>query len=94
MRQESSDAFPPDQKVGAFSDTAISLTVSPLLAQGYETAAEQLASRIETSPALSSCDTATIGEDACATQFIATFGRGRSAGSSPRTRRPVLALYR
>jgi hypothetical protein len=69
-------AFPPDQKVGAFSNTAISLTVSPLLAQGYETAAEQLASRaIGNLAALSSCDTATIGEDACATQFIATFGK-------------------
>src|SRR5690348_12484410 len=36
-------AFPPDQKIGAFSNTATALTVSPLLAQGYESAAEALA---------------------------------------------------
>ena len=36
-------AFPPDQRQGDFSNTAVALTVSPLLAQSYETAAETLA---------------------------------------------------
>ncbi len=70
------NAFPPDQKVGDFSNTATALTVSPLLAQSYEAAAEQIATNaVANLSALSSCDTTTTGEDACATQFIQTFGK-------------------
>jgi hypothetical protein len=68
-------AFPPDQKVGDFSNTAVALTVSPLLAQSYETAAEQLATAaVGNLASFSTCDPATAGEDACATQFIQAFG--------------------
>jgi hypothetical protein len=69
-------AFPPDQRQGDFSNTAVALTVSPLLAQGYESAAEQLATTaIGHLSTLASCNTATTGEDACATQFVQTFGK-------------------
>lgn len=70
------NAFPPDQKVGDFSNTAVALTVSPLLAQSYETAAEQLATTaVGNLSTLSSCDPAATGETQCATQFIQTFGQ-------------------
>jgi hypothetical protein len=69
-------AFPPDQKVGDFSNTAVALTVSPLLAQSYETAAEELAATaVGNLATLSSCDTTVTGETPCATQFIQTFGQ-------------------
>jgi hypothetical protein len=70
------NSFPPDQKVGQFSNTATALTVSPLLAQSYETAAETLAANaVANLASLSACDTTTTGEDACAQQFITTFGK-------------------
>ncbi len=70
------NSFPPDQKVGEFSNTAISLTVSPLLAQSYESAAETLAANaIANLKSLTTCDTTVTGEDACAQQFIVTFGK-------------------
>jgi Protein of unknown function (DUF1592)/Protein of unknown function (DUF1588)/Protein of unknown function (DUF1587)/Protein of unknown function (DUF1595)/Protein of unknown function (DUF1585) len=69
-------AFPPDQRQGDFSNTAVALTVSPLLAQGYESAAEQLATTaIGHLGTIAPCDTATTGEDACAAQFVQTFGK-------------------
>jgi Protein of unknown function (DUF1592)/Protein of unknown function (DUF1588)/Protein of unknown function (DUF1587)/Protein of unknown function (DUF1595)/Protein of unknown function (DUF1585) len=69
-------AFPPDQRVGDFSNTAVALTVSPLLAQSYESAAEALAgAAVAHLGTLVPCDTAATGEAACATQFIATFGK-------------------
>jgi hypothetical protein len=69
-------AFPPDQRVGDFSNTAVALTVSPLLAQSYESAAEALATTaVAHLGTLVPCDTAATGETACATQFIATFGK-------------------
>ena len=68
--------FPPDQRIGDFSNTAVALTVSPLLAQGYESAAEQLATTaVGHLSTLVACDTTTTGEDACAAQFVQTFGK-------------------
>ena len=67
--------FPPDATNGEFSN-ATSLTVSPLLAQGYQSAAEALAAKAVTNKAtLLPCDPQTAGEDACAKQFIQKFGR-------------------
>ncbi len=69
------DTFPPDQQVGDFSNTAVSLTVPPLLAQAYQSAAEALASTaLSHLSSLLPCDP-TTGEDACAAQFISTFGK-------------------
>jgi hypothetical protein len=69
-------AFPPDQRQGDFSNTAVALTVSPLLAQSYQTAAEALATTaIGHLSTIVACDTTAMGEDACATKFITTFGK-------------------
>jgi hypothetical protein len=69
-------AFPPDQRQGDFSNTAVALTVSPLLAQSYQSAAEALATTaVGHLSTIVPCDTAAMGEEACATQFIATFGK-------------------
>src|ERR1700722_1902210 len=69
-------ALPPDQRRGDFSNTAVALTVSPLLAQSYETAAEALATTaLGHLSTIVACDTTTTGEDACATQFVTTFGK-------------------
>jgi Protein of unknown function (DUF1592)/Protein of unknown function (DUF1588)/Protein of unknown function (DUF1587)/Protein of unknown function (DUF1595)/Protein of unknown function (DUF1585) len=69
-------AFPPDQRQGDFSNTAVALTVSPLLAQSYQTAAESLAATAMTHlSSIVACNTSTTGEDACAGQFITTFGK-------------------
>jgi hypothetical protein len=70
------NSFPPDQKVGDFTNTAVALTVPPLLAQAYQSAAEQLAATaMQNIAALTSCSTATSGETACAAKFIADFGK-------------------
>ena len=68
--------FPPDQRQGDFSNTAVALTVSPLLAQSYQTAAEALATTaIGHLSTIVACDTTAMGEDACAAQFVTTFGK-------------------
>jgi hypothetical protein len=69
------DSFPPDQKIGDFSNTAEALTVPPLLAESYESAAEQLAgTAVKNLATLLPCDP-TTGQDACAQTFIQTFGK-------------------
>jgi Protein of unknown function (DUF1592)/Protein of unknown function (DUF1588)/Protein of unknown function (DUF1587)/Protein of unknown function (DUF1585)/Protein of unknown function (DUF1595) len=79
-------SFPPDETTGTFSNNAASQTVSPLLAQSYQQAAEALAATaIASKSALLPCDPAKAGEDACAKQFIQTFGK--------RAYRRPLALY-
>jgi hypothetical protein len=68
------NSFPPDQQVGDFSNTATALTVPPLLAQGYETAAEALATTaVANLTSLLPC--AAAADDACAQTFIQTFGQ-------------------
>jgi hypothetical protein len=70
------DDFPPDQSVGDFSNVAINQTVSALLAQGYESAAEALAAKaVANLPAILPCDPQQAGEDACAKTFISAFGK-------------------
>jgi hypothetical protein len=70
------DAFPPDETLGTFSNNAAALTVSPLLAQAYFTAAEALTTTALThETTLLPCDPAAVGEPKCAQQFIETFGK-------------------
>jgi hypothetical protein len=70
------DGFPPDQTTGTFSNNAASQTVSPLLAQSYQQAAESLAaSAVANTSAILPCDPAKAGEDACAAQFVQTFAK-------------------
>jgi hypothetical protein len=68
--------FPPDQQIGDFTNTAVALTVPPLLAQAYQTAAEQLATTALSNPSskLVPC-TLAAGTDACAQSFIQSFGK-------------------
>lgn len=74
-KSQPANAFPPDDTLGTFSNNATTLTVSPLLAQAYETAAESLSALAVASPKVIGCDPVKDGEDACAKTFIATFGK-------------------
>jgi hypothetical protein len=69
------NAFPPDQQIGDFTNTAVALTVPPLLAQAYESAAEQLAATaVSNLSKLLPCDP-TTDADACAQSFIQGFAK-------------------
>ncbi|MCH9684508.1 MAG: DUF1592 domain-containing protein [Deltaproteobacteria bacterium] len=74
---DSSSVFLPDPLVGGFSNNAESLTVTDRLARDYRRAAEEIAEALGEQPevlsALIPCD-AGAGQ-ACADQFIASFGR-------------------
>ena len=66
--------FAQDEQVGAFSSNAIA-TVSVLAVEQYMDAAETLAATaVEDLDALLPCTPETMGEDACASEFIADFG--------------------
>jgi hypothetical protein len=70
------DRFPPDEVSGGFSNNAAVLSVSPLLAEKYQEAAEALAATaVQNLTALVGCDPARMGEDACARQFVERFGK-------------------
>src|SRR5258708_2896996 len=72
------DLPPPEQKGNGFSNGAASITTTRVLVDAYRSVAHELALRGTADPAaltrLTACDTTRSGEDACATQFIATFG--------------------
>ena len=86
------NGFPPDQKIGDFTNTAVALTVPPLLAQSYETAAETLAANaIKNISKVLPCDPAKDGEDACAQSFIGAFGK--KAFRRPLTTDEVSGLF-
>jgi hypothetical protein len=69
------DRFPPDEVSGGFSNNAAVLTVSPLLAEKYQEAAEALAAKaIANLGTLVGCDVVRTGEEACARQFVERFG--------------------
>jgi hypothetical protein len=89
------DAFPPDQQVGDFTNTAVALTVPPLLAQAYQSAAEQLAGvAVKNLSTLVPCDPTKTGEDACAQQFVAAFGkRAYRRPLTPQELDGLFALY-
>jgi len=70
------DQFPPDEIAGGFNNNASVLTVSPLHAEKYTEAAELLAAEaVKNLSTLVACDPAALGEEACAQQFVQTFGR-------------------
>lgn len=70
------DDFPPDEVAGGFSNNANVQSISPLLAEKYMEAAEALAAEVMKRPAaVLPCDPMATGEQACARQFIASFGR-------------------
>ena len=70
------DRFPPDEVSNGFNNNGAVLSVSPLLAEKYQEAAEALAATaVKNLAALVPCDPARAGEDACARQFVEGFGR-------------------
>jgi hypothetical protein len=67
--------FPPDNTGLGFSNNADVLTVNSLLAEKYMTASETYAAAaVANLTTLLPCNQMTVGEDACAKQFITTFG--------------------
>jgi hypothetical protein len=68
--------FPTEERshLGLDNDAG-SLTVSPVLVEQYQLAAERLAATAVAQPgALLDCDPVSVGEEACAQRFIAHFG--------------------
>jgi len=69
----------PDPASLGFKNSATFLVVNDVLAQNYMDAAEQMSitatSTANLSKLLGGCDPATTGEQACADQFIASFGK-------------------
>jgi len=66
-------SFPPDESTNGFE---VGLTVSPLLAEAYAKAAEQLATQsVNQLDLMLPCDPQTDGEEACARSFVSQFGR-------------------
>jgi hypothetical protein len=71
------DRLPPEEEIKGFDNQAAALTVSDLLAEQYMKVAEDVAGRAtaDMSTLLPGCDPVVDGDTACATEFIATFGR-------------------
>lgn len=74
------NAFPPDEEAGGFDNQATALVVSPLLAEGYMTAAEQLATTHAPTlmQELPNCAGGSVDPSACrgdADAFIRNFGK-------------------
>ncbi|MBX3126233.1 MAG: DUF1592 domain-containing protein [Polyangiaceae bacterium] len=85
-------AFPEDEKLGGFSEGA---TVSPLLVELYQGAAEQLAATaVADLSKHTSCAPESAGEPVCARQFIESFGkRAFRRPLQPMEIDELLALY-
>jgi hypothetical protein len=67
--------FPPDNTGLGFTNNADVLEVTSLQAEAYMTAAETFATAaVANLSTLVPCDPVKVGEDACAKQFISTFG--------------------
>jgi Protein of unknown function (DUF1592)/Protein of unknown function (DUF1588)/Protein of unknown function (DUF1587)/Protein of unknown function (DUF1595)/Protein of unknown function (DUF1585) len=75
----------PDETVGeGFSNSAVALSVTPVLAEGYLDSAQKIAATaVKNLPALLQCDVAQAGEEACVRSFVERFGKRAF-------RRPVL----
>lgn len=67
-----SAAFPPDDGANSFTNNADALSISPLLLEQYEAAAERLATNALTNPKIVTCDGST-GADACGKQILTPF---------------------
>ena len=66
-------AFPPDDGADSFTNNADALSISPILFERYEAAAESLATSAATNPKIVTCDGSSTGADACATQILTPF---------------------
>jgi hypothetical protein len=69
-------AFPPEELHAGFDNNAEVRSVSDLLAEGYSSAAEQVARAVTTKlDTLSSCNPARDGDATCLGRFLDTFGK-------------------
>jgi len=68
-------SFPPDDGAGGFTNVADALTMSPLLFERYEAAADELASAALLDPTVVTCDPRALGGDACVTQILGHFAK-------------------
>lgn len=68
-------AFPPDDGAESFTNNANALSISPILFERYEAAAEALATTALGNPKIVTCDGATASPDACAKQILTPFLR-------------------
>jgi hypothetical protein len=89
------DRFPADEVSGGFGNNAAVLSVSPLLAEKYQEAAEALAARaVSDLGPLVGCEPARTGEQACARQFVERFGaRAYRRPLTQAERDRLLAVY-
>jgi hypothetical protein len=69
------DAFGAEEEALGFNNNAANLVTSSTLAEKYMVAAEDIAARATDPISKIGCDPATTGDDACARQFIAQFGK-------------------
>ncbi len=70
------DSFPPDEEGGGFSNNADALVVTGLLAGKYMDVSEKLAAVVAARPGtVVPCDPVQMGETACATRFVDSFGK-------------------
>jgi hypothetical protein len=68
--------LPVDEVTDGFNNNSVVLTVSPLHAEKYVLVSEALAkAAVQNLPALTACDPAAKGEEACALAFARSFGR-------------------
>lgn len=92
------DKFPPEEIGNGFGNDADALTVSRLLAEQYQAAAQGIAARLQADAvrwrSTLGCDPA-AGNDACAASFVATFGaRAYRRPLLQAERDRLLAVYR
>jgi len=70
------NAFPAENATEGYNNNSRLQSVSVPLAEQYVYVSEALASlAVQNLPALTTCDTATMGEEACAVEFARSFGR-------------------
>jgi Protein of unknown function (DUF1592)/Protein of unknown function (DUF1588)/Protein of unknown function (DUF1587)/Protein of unknown function (DUF1595)/Protein of unknown function (DUF1585) len=70
-----SDTFPPDDGAEGFTNVADALSISPLLVERYEAAAEKLADTAVANPTIITCEPTPATGDACATEILSRFAR-------------------
>ena len=68
-----SSAFPPDDGANSFTNNADSLTISPVLFEQYEIAADKVSAAAVARADIMDCDVAVRGKDECATTILARF---------------------
>jgi Protein of unknown function (DUF1592)/Protein of unknown function (DUF1588)/Protein of unknown function (DUF1595)/Protein of unknown function (DUF1587)/Protein of unknown function (DUF1585) len=70
------DSFPAEARLDGFANQASELKISPLLADAYFRAGEELAAQVATSPSTFgvTCAIADMGTGSCLSSFIASFG--------------------